>query len=94
MSRTEGVTDVLISPWKPAQPSEPTDGRELLTPSCQDLMGIALMTDVPNEAVLWKIEDPVERNGQFHHTKVRGKMPTAYRDHTNDFIADFLCQPW
>ena len=47
---------------------------EVLSTACQYLMSCSLMSNIPNYAVVWCIEDIMQGNGQFNHTKRTGKM--------------------
>ena len=49
----------------------------------EQLVGVALVADVPNHTVLWKIKDAVHGDRQLHHTQIRRQM-TAVDCHDLD----------
>ena len=63
----ESIIHALLSLAKPAQPAELPDGRELRAPSREELMGIRLITRIPHNLVLRRIQQIVQRHRQLHH---------------------------
>src|SRR5690606_2839385 len=62
---------------------------DTVAPAGQDLVRIGLMADVPQEAVVWRIEDVVKCDGQLHHTQTCAEMSTRLRDGVNRLGAQF-----
>jgi len=50
------------------------------------------MAHVPDETVLWTIENPMQRDGHFHHAEVRREMTAVLAENVDQFVADFLRQ--
>src|SRR5665213_597686 len=47
---------------------------EVSRPPRHDLVHIGLVAGVPDDRILWTVEDPMQREGQLDHAKVRRKM--------------------
>ena len=57
--------------------------------SGQDFVDINLMAHVPDEFVLGRVEDAVQRDGQLDHAEVRAEMPAALGQPGDQFLPDF-----
>src|SRR5580698_3607438 len=68
------------------------DGVEAVAAPGQKLVDIGLMTDVEDKVVGRRVENGVERYGQFHHAQVRAKMAARLGQYGDKFLADFLGQ--
>ena len=55
-------------------------------------MDIPLMTDVHNESVVRRLEDPVQCNRQFDHTEIWSQMPSGLRKDSNQLFTYLLCE--
>jgi hypothetical protein len=53
---------------------------DTVTPPGDDLVRIALMADVPDQPVIGRVEDVVERNGELDHAKPCAKVPARDRN--------------
>ena len=42
-----------------------------------DLVGIRLVTHIPDQPVIGRIVDVMQRDGEFHHPQSRGQMPSG-----------------
>ena len=47
---------------------------EVVLAARKELMGVGLMTGVENQRITRGFENPMERDGQLDHTKVRTEM--------------------
>ena len=55
-------------------------------------MGIGLMSHIPDDLVLWKIQGKMQRHGQFHGTQITGQMTARLTDFLNKELPDLLCE--
>ena len=62
---------------------------ELRISACDQLVRIDLMSRVPNEPVVLKIERLVQREAQFDNAKVRRKMRATARHQVTKHLAHF-----
>ena len=56
------------------------EGRKAVAASGQDLVGVALMSDVENEPVPRRVIDPVNRQRQLDRAEIGGKMAAGSGD--------------
>jgi hypothetical protein len=52
-------------------------GIKTIEPPGKHFVDVALMTDVHNEPVVRRVEDPVQRNRQFDDTEIGAQMPSG-----------------
>ena len=55
----------------------------------QDFVGISLMTDIPDQAVVRRVENIVKGDGEFHHAEPGPEMTTGLRHGIDHFGAEF-----
>ena len=60
-------------------------GVKAVPPAGNDLVGIGLMADIPDEAVYGRVETVVERQGQFDSTEVGSEMAAGLGEGFKDF---------
>lgn len=58
----------------------------------EDLVHIGLMAGVEDDRIGWRIEDPVQRDGQLHDTEVRSEVPAGDGDLPHQELANLLGQ--
>ena len=63
---------------------------DTVAPAGQDLVRIGLMADVPDDAVVGRVEHVVQRAGQFHDAEPGAEMPAGHRDGVDHFGAQFV----
>ena len=63
---------------------------ELLPPAGQNLVGVALVADIPDQLILGGVEDIVQGDGQFHYPETWGKMTAGPGYRLDDEIANLL----
>jgi len=76
----EGVIRALATTRKAGDAVQLAQRAHLVAAARQDLVRIALVADVPHDAVFRRIEDVMQRNGQFDRTQVRRQMAARLRD--------------
>ena len=73
------IVHALIRLRKPGNAAELAQRGKRFAPSGQDLVHIALMTDVEHESVLFGAIYPVDRNRELHCAEIRRQMPAGFR---------------
>ena len=63
---------------------------EAVEPAGEHLVDVALMADIEDELVLRRVEDPVQRDGQFDDAEIRPEMAAGLREDADQFVAHFL----
>ncbi len=61
---------------------------EEIAPSGDDLVGVGLVPDVPDDLVGGGVEDPVQGQGDLDDAQVGGQMPAVLGDHIQDHGPD------
>ena len=63
---------------------------DAVAPAGQDLVRIGLMADVPDQAIARRVENIVQRHGQFDDAEPGAQMPAGDRDGADRFGAQFV----
>ena len=87
----EGVVGALARLAEPGEPALEADVLERVAPARHQLVGVALVGRVPDDAVDGAVEDAVEGQGELNDAEVRGQVPATLRDHGDDGVAHLLC---
>ena len=64
--------------------------RHARAPSRQHLVAVGLMPDVPDDAIVRRVKNIVQRDRQFDHAKASAKMTTRYRNGADRLGAQFV----
>ena len=91
MRRPERVEFAFGSLGEPRQPPRLPQGGHAVAASGQDLVGIALVADVPDQLVARGVEHRMQRDGQFHNAQRRSEVP-ARLGHGADRLVPNLCR--
>ncbi len=81
MAGIEGIMRAFVMPWESADTSQLPQGGELFTPSCEEFVRVTLMAHIPDDLIMRRLEDPVKRDSQLHHTQGSGKVAAGAGDH-------------
>ena len=92
MGGAEGVVFAFGPLGEARQPARLAQGANPVAPAGENLVGIALVADVPDQPVGWRIEDVMQGNGQFDHPKPGAKVSAGDRNGGNRFLAQFVGQ--
>ena len=92
MPRNERIVRCLVRFGKAGNASMLPQGGEAVAPPGDDLVCIALMPHIKNQAVFCSIVYPVNGNGQLHRAEIRGKVPAGMRDAFDLKTPQFLTQ--
>ena len=90
MGGAEGVIGAFRPLGKARQARFLAQGADTIAPPGQDLVRIALMSDVPDDLVARRVEDGVQRYGQFDNAETRAQMPAGDGDGADRFCAQFV----
>ena len=89
----EDVVRALLTGGEAEQAVEEAEAAEPVPPAGEDLVGVALVADVPDELVPGRVEDVVQGQGQLDHPEVRGEVAAVLRDRRDDLGPDLGRQP-
>ena len=74
---------------KGARPSLLLDGVEPVAAAGQHLVRIGLVPDVPDQAVVRRVEDVVQRDRELDRAEAGGEVPAARGDGLDEVVAQF-----
>ena len=77
--RAERVVLALRALGEAGQPAALAQRADPVAPAGQDLVRVALVADVPDQPVVRRVEDGVDRHRQFHHPKAGAQVPPGHR---------------
>ena len=89
MRRAEGVIFALRALRKAVETSGLADGPDSVAPARQDLVGIGLVADVPNEAVLGRVEDVVQRDRELDDAQPGTEMSPGVGHGVDRLLPEF-----
>src|SRR4051812_14455585 len=75
-----------------AQASALPQSPNTIAPAGQDLVRIGLVTDVPDDAIAWRVENIVKRERQLDHAKTGPEMSAGHGDRADRFGAQLICE--
>ena len=80
MRGAEAVVFALGALGETRKPAALPQRADAVAAAGQDLVRIGLMADVPDRAVARRVEDVVQRDGQFHDAEAGAEMAAGHRD--------------
>ena len=92
MRRAEWVVWAFRPLGEPRKPVLLAQRADTVPPPGENLVRIALVRHVPDQLVLGRIEDSVQRDRQLDHTQTRPKVAPGFRNGRDGFRAQFVCQ--
>ena len=92
MPNPKGVVLALATRWKRCKAARLLDGMQLIAPSGQYLMRIGLMADIPNEAVVRRVEHIMQRDGELDRPETGGKMAATGTDAVDEELSQLVGQ--
>src|SRR5690606_14535443 len=87
MRRAERIVLALGTLGETRQPAFLSQCPDAISPAGQYLVRIGLVADIPDQPVVWRIENVMQRNGQFDHAEAGAEMPTRLRYRVNELCA-------
>ncbi len=94
MSDTESVVLAFRARRKWCKPALLLYGVQLLAASREHLVRICLMSHVPNQTVIRRVEDVVQRYREFDGAKTRGEMSATSADALDQELSELLGERW
>jgi hypothetical protein len=93
MAGIEKITGVLFSFRKTAEPFVLPEGVKRVLSARDQFVGIALMSHIPYELVLWKFEDIMKGNAKLHDAEIGCQVSSTPRNRLDDFLPDLATEP-
>ena len=92
MARTERVEFGLAAFGEAGQTVLLPQGLDTIAAAGQNLVGVGLMADIPDQPVMRRLENVVKRHRQLDDAKAGAKMAARLRHRTNGRRAKLACQ--
>src|SRR5687767_15375119 len=89
MTGAEDIVFAFLPAQEATQAAELSDRRQTSAPAAEQFMRIGLVPSVPNDAVLGRFENIVERHSELHSAKRGCEVAADFRDVGNDFLPHF-----
>jgi ribosomal protein S14 len=90
MGRTEGVVFAFSAARKTRNTIALTQRVHLIAPASEYLVGIRLMTNIPDQPVFRGIEDVMQRDRQLDRTEIGRQMAAGFGHRIDDECAQFI----
>ncbi len=90
MRRAERVIFAFAAAGEARQAARLAQGADAVAPPGQDLVRIGLVADIPDHAVIGRVEHGMQRNRQFHNPKRRAKVPAGGRHRVDRLRPQFV----
>ena len=82
----------LLVSRKAGEPARRTERIEPIGAPGHEFMHIALMPDVPDQLILWKIKHIMQSKSQLHHTQIGCQMAAGAADVLYKKLSDFIAE--
>ena len=92
MPDPERVVDALLAGRERREPAMLLDGAQLVAPARQDLVRVGLMSDVPDQSIVRRVEHIMQRNRQFDGAEAGGEMAAHLAHRVDEIPAKFVGQ--
>ncbi len=93
MTNTETVVFAFAAVVERRQPAGPADTEHCLAPATENLVRIALVTDIPDQPVMRGVEQVMKRDGEFHDAQAGAEMATCLAHRVQQVFAQLIGQP-
>ncbi len=93
VAHAEGVVLRLVPLGEAGQPPLGADGAEPVAPAGQQLVGVGLVADVPDQLVGGRREDVVERDVELHRPQGGAEVAAVGGAGLDDLLADLGAEP-
>ena len=80
MSCIKGIARTLLMFWKSTHTAESTKATEIFLTSGQKLMRIGLMSHIPDQLVIRKIQAQMQCHRQFYNAEMGRQMTAMFAD--------------
>ena len=90
MTDAEGVVFALGAGGKGRETAVLLDGVQELAPAGEHLVRVRLMTDVPHQPVVGRVENVMQRHGQLDRSQTGGEVATPGRDALNEELTQLI----
>src|SRR6185295_7076749 len=90
MRRAERVVLALGALGESGEPAAHAQGADAVAPPGEDLVRVGLMADVPDDAVVRRVEQVMQRDGQLDHAEAGAEMAAGDRYGVDRLLTQFV----
>ncbi len=90
MRGAERVVFALRALGETRKPAALPDRADTVAPAGQDLVRVRLMTDIPDQPVMRRVEDVVQRHGQLDDAEAGAEMTAGDRNRVDQLGAQLV----
>ena len=90
MANTEGVIGALGTLWEPGQAFKLSHAAHAIAPASQNLVWIGLVPDVPDNAIVRRVEHVVKCHGQLHYAQPCTEVATGACDRIQEVMPQLV----
>ena len=90
MCRAERIIFAFAALGEARKPPACAQGANAVAATRQDLVRIALVANIPDQTVIWRVEDIMDRGRQFDDAQASAQMAAGYRNCRYGFSAQFI----
>ena len=90
MGGSERIVFALQALGETAQASALPQSSDPIAAASQDLVRVGLVADVPDDAIGRRVENVVQRDGQFDHAEAGAEMTASHRYRADRLGAQFV----
>ena len=92
MCRAKGIVVTFIALGETRQAARHAQRPNAVAAAGENFMRISLVTNVPDQAIVRRVEHPMQRDGQFNDAETGAQMPARHRDRINRLLPKFSRQ--
>src|SRR2546427_9162773 len=93
MTGAKRVVFRLVATQKAANAPILLDGRQQIATARQNLVRVCLVTNIPDQAIMGRIESVVKRDRELNGTQRRACVPAYARHSLQNILTDFVGDP-
>ena len=93
MSCSKRIIFTFAHPWEPADTFVHPVGIKDILSAGEDLMGICLVADIPDDFIERSIENIMDGNSQLNRSQAGPQVSGIGRDHINNELPDLRAEP-
>ena len=90
MARAERIVLALRALGEAGKAAGLTQGTDAVSAAREDFVGVCLVPDVPDQAVVWCVEKIVDRNRKLDNAETRPQMATRHGNRVDQLRPQFI----
>ena len=92
MGRAKGVVRAFVPAWKARQATQLAQAAHAVLSASQNFVWVGLMTHVPHQTVVRRVEHVMQGDCQFDRAQVGAQVPAGFGDAVEQVGAQLIAQ--